>query len=160
MKITRVITKRNEKGQVLEYKKLVDGKEIPEGKKFCKQCKTIKDLTEFTAKGGCCAECAKQKAREWYANAKTNPEYRKKLTKQGTERARKSKNKIVDYFGNKCHDCNGVFPNCCYDVHHLDPAEKDFNLSAKRGFDDVLIEELKKCVLLCSNCHRIRHYKE
>lgn len=160
MKAKKVITKRDDKGRVLEYKFLVDGKEVPKGYKFCSVCKTVKSTDEFTSKGGCCAECAKQKARDWYANAKANPEYRKKLTQQGKERARKSKDKIVDYFGNKCNDCGQKFPNCCYDVHHLDPAEKDFNLSAKRGFDDVLVEELKKCVLLCSNCHRIRHFKE
>jgi hypothetical protein len=160
MKATRVITKRGSKGQILAYKWLVNGEEVPENHKYCPKCETIKKKDEFSSAGNACKPCANQRSREWYNTAKNNPEYRKKLTEQGTKRARATKDKIVDYFGNKCHDCGKSYPNCCYDVHHLDPAEKDFNLSAKRGFDEKLKEELDKCILLCSNCHRIRHYKD
>ena len=40
--------------------------------------------------------------------------------------------------------------------HHLDPREKDFAISSKLSWT-VVVEELKKCVLLCSNCHREAH---
>lgn len=47
-----------------------------------------------------------------------------------------------------------------YDFHHIDPKLKDRKISdmihKKRDFN-LLIIELDKCELLCSNCHRIRH---
>lgn len=73
----------------------------------------------------------------------------------------KIKKKMVEHKGGKCEDCgDGSLCADIYDFHHLNPDEKDFNLSKSLTdgitWDDI-IKELKKCVLLCSNCHRIRH---
>ena len=45
------------------------------------------------------------------------------------------------------------------EFHHLDPSQKDFGISSKgytRSWDKVK-EELDKCILVCSNCHREIH---
>lgn len=160
MKATRVITKRGAKGQILAYKWLVDGKEVPDGSKYCPKCKTIKKKDEFSVAGNACKPCANQRAREHYQNRKQNKQWREEQNEKGRLRFREAKEKIVAYMGGKCHDCGNVFPNCCYDVHHTNPEEKDFNLSSKIAFDEKMKRELDKCVLLCSNCHRIRHFKE
>lgn len=40
-------------------------------------------------------------------------------------------------------------------MHHLDPATKSFDFGDGRTRSmERLLEEAKKCVLLCSNCHR------
>ncbi len=68
---------------------------------------------------------------------------------------------VVEHFGDKCHDCGNTFPHCCYDFHHVNPLEKKFEIAPRLdGNIDTIMEEAKKCVMLCSNCHRIRHYKE
>ena len=68
---------------------------------------------------------------------------------------------VVEHFGDKCHDCGGTFPHCCYDFHHIDPATKSFEIAPRLdGNINTIMEEAKKCVMLCSNCHRVRHYKE
>lgn len=57
-------------------------------------------------------------------------------------------------------DCGGIFPTCVMDFHHRDPAEKIAavtNLLLNAGRQKV-IEEIAKCDLICSNCHRIREY--
>ena len=80
-----------------------------------------------------------------------------------TKRRRVVKQKAIEYLGGKCADC-GIESDipAIYDFHHKDPKEKDFAIS-KNGNTRAwkLVEkELDKCVLLCSNCHRTRHYLE
>lgn len=67
----------------------------------------------------------------------------------------------VQALGGKCAICGGVFDDCCYDFHHLNPTTKDFNISDQNtnGARSWLYirDELKKCALLCANCHRRYH---
>lgn len=77
------------------------------------------------------------------------------------ERWRQLKIKAIALYGNKCHDCKQSFHRAAYDFHHLDPKLKEFNWNIlKRKSWDSITKELAKCVLLCSNCHRIRHALE
>ena len=64
--------------------------------------------------------------------------------------------------GGCCADCKQTFPPAVYDFHHLDPDEKEYNPSKlfSQKDQDRIDAELAKCVLLCSNCHRLRHYKD
>ena len=76
---------------------------------------------------------------------------------------RKTKEKVMKYFGRKCSKC-GVsdLPSYCYDVHHINPEEKEFNISGIMTWTDFekLKNELDKCILVCANCHRIIHHGE
>lgn len=73
----------------------------------------------------------------------------------------KHKQQLVEHFGNKCNDCKGSFPICCYDFHHIDPSVKLFEIAPRLdGKIETIMEEVNKCIMICSNCHRIRHYKE
>lgn len=64
----------------------------------------------------------------------------------------------VMYKGGKCERCR--YDKClsALEFHHTDPNEKDFSISNsdKTSFD-ILKNELDKCVLVCSNCHREIH---
>lgn len=48
---------------------------------------------------------------------------------------------------------------CCLEAHHLDPTNKTYSPAAivQTGNTELLAEELAKCVVLCSNCHRKHH---
>jgi hypothetical protein len=49
------------------------------------------------------------------------------------------------------------------DFHHDGQSEKDFNVAdmAGQGLSIKAIQiEIEKCIILCSNCHRIEHYEE
>lgn len=74
-------------------------------------------------------------------------------------RRQKLKKQAVLYKGGKCEDCGYIGYEGVFDFHHLDPTQKDMDIShaRSRNFDVVIQRELDKCVLLCSNCHRIRH---
>lgn len=61
----------------------------------------------------------------------------------------------------KCSKC-GINDFRVLDFHHGESEGKDFNISDFRyrvGFER-LKREVKKCSLLCSNCHRVEHYVE
>lgn len=45
----------------------------------------------------------------------------------------------------------------CLDFHHMDPSKKEFNLSKLLRSQEKLANEVAKCVVLCSNCHRKLH---
>lgn len=75
------------------------------------------------------------------------------------------KQRAVAFLGGHCADCgfeSTEFPEA-FDFHHQDPSVKVDKVSSfiSRGVSwDTLVTELKKCILLCANCHRIRHAKE
>ena len=84
---------------------------------------------------------------------------RVKATIHQKKKNRGNKIKAIEYKGNKCFDCGQTFSQCCYDFHHIDPTIKDNTIARIIGRDfDKIKSELDKCVLLCSNCHRIRHF--
>lgn len=46
-------------------------------------------------------------------------------------------------------------------LHHLDPSKKDFALGALRANPknwNLLVVEIRKCVLVCNNCHGEIHF--
>lgn len=47
----------------------------------------------------------------------------------------------------------------CLDLHHVDPKEKDGNISLLLAYNswNRVVEEIQKCVVVCSNCHRKIH---
>lgn len=74
---------------------------------------------------------------------------------------RRFKSKICSLFGNKCNVCGYSKCQEALEFHHLDPNEKDFNFGNIRANPKNLrniIDELKKCIMVCANCHREIHY--
>lgn len=71
------------------------------------------------------------------------------------------KHRAILALGNKCTLCGNSFEDCCYDFHHMNPQEKDFTITQinMNGAKSWLLirDELKKCALVCSNCHRLIH---
>ena len=73
---------------------------------------------------------------------------------------RRTKQRMIDSMGGECQICSYSKCGTALAFHHLDPDEKDF------GFGDVranikswvkIVEELRKCILLCHNCHSEIH---
>ena len=70
-----------------------------------------------------------------------------------------NKKKQVEFFGGKCKLCGYDKCHNALEFHHLDPTIKEESPSSLRQVTDELRwkSELKKCILLCSNCHREVH---
>lgn len=68
------------------------------------------------------------------------------------------KRDAVAWKGGVCMDCGGQFHYAVYEFHHLDPTQKDVGWDRLRlRSPDRIKKELKGCVLLCANCHRLHH---
>lgn len=65
------------------------------------------------------------------------------------------KNDLVKLKGGKCCICGFNAYNEALEFHHVDPSTKSFGLSDGncKSFEKDF-EELKKCALVCSNCHK------
>ena len=65
--------------------------------------------------------------------------------------------KIKEQRGGKCIRCG--YNKCikALEFHHIDPSQKDFTISNDHFKLLDAIEESKKCILICSNCHKELH---
>ena len=117
--------------------------------KLCSKCETEKPIDSFYPKSD-------RKNGSAYCKACTNS--------YSVNRWVQRKINAIQYKGDSCADC-GIsypeFPYVIFDFHHLDPTEKDVDWTKLRlrAWESIKLE-LDKCVLLCSNCHRIRHHAE
>jgi len=70
------------------------------------------------------------------------------------------KNKIVHVMGGECCICGYKKCHHCLALHHINPEEKEFSLAGIRACPtkwENIVKEIKKCVLLCHNCHGELH---
>lgn len=125
--------------------------------KWCSEGKHEVDVTEFWKRGNTlqpnCKTCQgklnrerhKERKSEHVTNIRANTLRRNGIFKQWKTTLR-------------CSLCPETHPSCL-DFHHLDPSHKEFSIGDafnKRGLDAV-VDEIGKCVVLCSNCHRKVH---
>ena len=79
----------------------------------------------------------------------------------GKARSAKFRKIIKDFFGElKCIKCGFEGHHSQFDCHHRNPEEKSFTIGTARQSNfgaAKVIGELKKCDLLCANCHRLEH---
>jgi hypothetical protein len=71
------------------------------------------------------------------------------------------KKEIMKIIGDKCSCCGYNKNLSALEFHHIDPKTKKFTLDARKlansKFSDCL-DEAKKCIIICSNCHREHHH--
>ena len=129
-------------------------------KKICSCCKAEKDSNEFrkdkSKKDGFqpfCKICAREKHRSNYST-----KYAEKYNARNNERRIRHKQLLEDYKSTlSCVVC-GEEENCCLEFHHIDSSQKEFTIGASVHFKwERLLNELEKCVCLCSNCHNKVH---
>lgn len=66
--------------------------------------------------------------------------------------------RAIKELGGRCISCGFDRFSCSLDLHHKDRKGKDPNYRSMRGWSwQKILLELKKCVLLCKNCHAAIH---
>lgn len=121
--------------------------------KKCIKCNVVKPYEDFYKskkhKDGymnVCKECHKKRTN-------THRHHNKWL-----RIAYQRKRELIDSLKTPCVKC-GDDRDWVIDFHHLNPNEKEFTISQCVGKDiEKIRSEYKKCVCLCSNCHKEFHY--
>jgi hypothetical protein len=101
-------------------------------------------------------ECNKHGKTEFVLEGRNYHRCKKCRSEHVSKRRRTVKEKLVKDFGDKCIICD--YSKCigALEFHHLIPNNKKFGIAHKglsKGYK-ILLEEAKKCILVCSNCHQ------
>lgn len=71
---------------------------------------------------------------------------------------RRIKGALVEALGGSCAHCQGVYPLAVYDFHHVGGKDHSAGALISSASLKRIADEIAKCELLCSNCHRIEHH--
>lgn len=131
--------------------------------KECQHCRTTKSKEEFppnkSRKDGLhpvCRDCKRNYHRKHYSHNK------RKYVEAAIKHNALKKQLVVEFVNwlksVPCTDCGNSFPPECMDFDHL--RDKKYGISAIVGGRVCGIremwEEIQKCEVVCSNCHRTR----
>ena len=132
----------------------------------CSKCKEEKDESNFgwrktgVKRNGICKECVRIYNQNHY---KKNLEYYKRKTRRSNKQTydRNSKFLLEVKMGNPCEKCGENRPETLV-FDHIDPKDKKYNISFMRARYSLnaILNEIKKCRILCANCHSIRTSKQ
>lgn len=135
--------------------------------KFCRLCKTLKSLSEFSANNSRpdgvqaeCKDCQRFTRKQWYTQNK-----KKQLVsvrRDSAKRRNKAKDFIKGYLEkHPCIDC-GESDCVVLDFDHV--RGKKYmaigDMLAEVKSIDKIQKEIEKCDVRCGNCHRRRHHRE
>lgn len=103
----------------------------------------------------CSVNC---KQKDFYRNygGKSNASFRQFI------KCVKRKLEFIELKGGKCEICGYDKNISALEFHHIDSSTKKFNLDARALANtkyEKILEELDKCKLVCSNCHKELHYE-
>ena len=128
--------------------------------KRCRRCGTDHPLGAFHASSrdghqAWCKPCRKEYAASHYQANKERRQHQNKV-RQAEFMAWYVNLKA----GRPCADCRGEFHPAAMQWDHLPGFEKEAALSllARRGGRQRVLDEIKKCELVCANCHAIRSH--
>ncbi len=111
-------------------------------------------------KTGLCASCKRRYKQEWYR--KNKKKHLRDVGANNLRYATKINDLVNSYKTYPCMDCKNTFPPFVMDFDHRNPLEKIFNVSrmrSRRMAMEAIKAEIKKCDVVCSNCHRIREHE-
>lgn len=115
-----------------------------------------------------CPRCKKTRARKWASTGECHHCYQRRTgaSKRKAEKARAYGRRYLKLRALReklcaapCMDCGQTFPWYVMDFDHRVPADKSYQISRIKTVTRFLAE-VKKCDVVCSNCHRIRTHKQ
>jgi len=130
--------------------------------KYCPKCKHDLDESMFSKNSGrkdglqpYCKECRKAIDANSY---KASQKRRDTIVLSNTKRIDKNKKFVEKVKGKGCCKCDET-EKCTLDFHHIKGSDKKFDIASgiqSNGLEAIK-NEIRKCILVCSNCHRKIH---
>lgn len=120
--------------------------------KICVRCQITPAHTKSY-----CKPCAAVLQKEHYHASS----YRREAIKARREAVKASNKKFINRYKMLC-GCKhcGEKDAVVLDLHHVDPTQKDATMVELVGCSRSTIkEEIRKCIVLCANCHRREHHR-
>lgn len=118
--------------------------------KECPNCKSIRCRRNSKVY----KQVHKEEAQEYQRQYRET--YREEKNRKERERRLRYKQDCLAYLGRCCQHC-GTTDISVLEFHHLNPAEKEFNVGDLRKPLEKAKEELDKCIILCRECHLAEH---
>lgn len=107
-----------------------------------------------------CGKCGETDSQKMVTGSRSRYLCKKCDNLRNLERITKIKKQCLEYKGNKCIKCGYNKCHVALEFHHRDASQKDPEWKKIRVRNFVKIkQELDKCDLLCSNCHRELHWE-
>lgn len=79
--------------------------------------------------------------------------------KETSDFRRRRKENLLRVCGDKCAICGYNKLKAALEFHHIDPSQKEYAIASNGTCHDLEkdLNEVKKCLLVCANCHREIH---
>jgi hypothetical protein len=129
--------------------------------KTCTKCAKVLNLTSFNMKSGTsrlntqCIDCCKAACKAHYNKNKAHYFERNKKYKSSIKKFLEESKSVP------CFDCGKSYSSYVMDFDHM--RDKTFNIAnaSTIGYSlERIKEEINKCQIVCSNCHRMRTHNE
>jgi hypothetical protein len=136
--------------------------------KFCHKCQSDLTVDLFNKNASCkdgyartCRSCMKEYRKVHYSNNREN--YIRVVMASNIRRAEAKQERLRQFFvDKKCMDCPVDNP-VVLEFHHRIPELKCKSISKMMSDGNSwerVLQEIDKCDILCSNCHKIRTHKQ
>lgn len=118
--------------------------------------------TDTTIHTKICSECKRELLETnfnyWNKSLGTRMSICKECEKKRNAKKHEDRKELINTLKScGCCCCDETDVNCL-DFHHVEPSQKDFNMSsATNKTVRKILEEASKCIVVCSNCHRKIH---
>lgn len=134
--------------------------------KKCRECKLEKPLTEFNKKVSNkdglqseCRECNKVRSRQFYMDNKKSQLVAIRINTKGY--IKRNQQIVIEYLrSHPCVDCKES-DIIVLDFDHQGDKDQNVSTAVRNGWSiKRLMNEIAKCEIVCSNCHRRRTAKQ
>ena len=136
-------------------------------KKRCGKCDRKKFVKEFSRKGkgrnSCCRECQQKYWKRWYSNPRSRAEHIRQSVIHNQERRQRFQRIADEEKRRPCADCGKSYSSWVMHFDHLpENGTKLGNVSFfahGNSTEKALRAEMKKCEVVCANCHAERTHQ-
>lgn len=131
--------------------------------KRCTECRLLKRLNQFDKKRGSlrsnCKACVSKYTKEHYL--KNKQYYLEKATRNRILARQKLRKLLYGYYlSHSCVDCGETDP-IVLEFDHIEKKSRGIAIMMARAMSwSKILEEIAKCEVVCSNCHKRRTAKQ